>query len=493
MRDNAQKLAEHYEKKYRTQIQALEKSPLAKAKGLTEYDISAFGKQLDAFRKMVKIEEDNGTVANLGPLPKIGLDVITASFGVSPLPVICGIQPIDDVIGLVWFKDVIAKSTRGNVTTDDTLISPLAMPDVFPQDFASDTKVSRTVISASNGAQTYNDVALGGTEDFQSPINPETITITGSAIFNSGADTATFPEMIVNPETGEFSSAVKVNGTMYTVFGTVDFDAGTFDLEFSADPSGQTTFTSTFQVLQEAMDDLQSQLLVMQAKTVRARFFALKGTYGFAQSYMMQTRWGMSAEGEMTRDLTAAVNNEVFNIVLAKVIANIPSNAIVDWGRQPQSGVSYYEHIMTLPSALTDASALLTKNLGRGQVQAYIAGLKAAAILEQHPNFSVTFSDDTVGPHVFGTFNGKPVVRVPAAAQLDENRIIGLWKGSNPFEAAVVWAPYMPLTMTEVTGTGPNPLQRMRAAATWGAVDTMIPNALCAVDIDQTSFDYGSI
>lgn len=490
-----EKKAESFMKRYPRQFKLLENSPSSKLKkgGMSVYDICALGEQLDQFSLMVKIEEAQGNVSNLGPLPKIGLDVITAYFGVTPLPQVCGIQPIDEPIGLVWFKDVLAKTTRGNVTIDQVLASPLGMPEVWPENFSTDTLINSNFYHhTSNGAQTGTDVSLGGSDSLVKPIDPQRCVISGSAIFNGGADEATFRSMIVDPDDGHFSGVEKVNGTNYYIAGDVNFVDGTVTYAFSADPSGATDLYAEFGVLLESATDIPQQLLVMQAKPVKARFFALKSTYGFAQSYMMNKRWGMSAEGEMTRDLTAAVNNEVFNLVLSKLKALVPDNAKLSWGRQPGSGVSYFEHIMTLPAALTDASALLTNNLGRGSIKVLIAGLKAAAVLENHPKFVKQFDDDSLGPHVYGTFDGKPVIRCPANAQLDQNKIIGVWKGSNPFEAPVVWAPYMPLTMTEVQGTGTNPLQRQRAAAIWGAIDTMIPNGLCQVTVDQTSFDYGA-
>ena len=367
------------------------------------------------------------------------------------------------------------------------------MPDVFMEDYSTDTFIDNVLVDASNGAQTYSDLPLGGTDELTTPIDPERCVISASAVFNAGADSVVFPDMIVQPSNGHFSAAEKVNGNLYTVYGVVDFTTGLVDLQFSADPSGQTTVTAEFACLLEETDDLARNLLQMQAKTVKARFMALKGTYGFAQSYMMNKRWGMSAEDDMTRDLSALLNQEIFNIALAKIIASIPaSNTNIPWGRQPGSGTSYFEHIMTLPAAFSDANALLIENLGRGAMNVVIAGNKASAVIEQHPDFEKMFDDDTIGPHVFGTFKGKTVVRVPSNSQLDTNKIVGLWKGKTPFEAPVAHCPYMPLTMTEVQGTGKNPLQRQRCAAYWGATETMIPNALVTITINQNSLDYGS-
>lgn len=493
--DNYQSLAEHYKKRYKSHIAVLEASPLQKARphGITEYDVVALGRQLDAFRKHVKLRESVGSKGNLDVLPRIGLEVLTANFGISPLPLIAGVQPIADEVGLVWFEDFVAQNTRGNVTTGDSLITTLAGPDVYPENYTSDTLLTSQFINAANGAQTYNDVALGGVNDVIAPVDPQRCTIYGSAVFNAGADTATFDSMTVDPSTGKFSNAQVVNGTLYTVYGTVDFEAGTADVQFSADPSGQTSIYADFAILEEAADDIVSAILTYQSKTVKARFFALKSTFGLFQQFVANARWGMNLQDEMTKKLVQALNNEAMNLVLSKIIALVPNSAKMTWKRQPGTGIDYLSHKLSLPDALTDCSKLLTQNAQRGHVNTWVAGLSAAAVLEALPGFVKTFDDMTFGPHVFGTYRGATVIRVPADAQMDEDIIVGLYKGSSPFEAAVVWAPFMPLTLTDPLINGNNPLSYQRAAAMSGAIDTMIPNFLAQLTIDQTGFDFNSL
>lgn len=490
-------LAEHYKRKYPSYIAVLESSPLQKARphGITEYDVVGLGRQLDQFRAMCKMFEARSSMAQLDQLPKIGLDVISANFGISPLPLVAGVQPIPDEIGVVWFEDFIANNTRGNVTTGQTLISSLSAPDVYNVDYASDTLLTSTFItSAGNGnSQTYLGVSMGLTQDVIAPIDPQRCSIYGGATFNAGADVVVFDTMVVDPSTGNFSNTQLVNATHYSIYGTVDFEAGEADVWLSAVPSGGVSIKSDFAVLEEAADDLVAGQLTMLSKPVKARFFAMKSTFGLFQQFVAQQRWGMNIQDEMTKKLVQALNNEIMNIVIQRLIALVPGNATKTWVRQPGTGIDYLSHKLTLPDALTDTSKLILQNAGRGHASVWMGGINACAVLEALPGFTKTFDDMTFGPHVFGTYRGSTVVRVPANAQLSEDDLIGIYKGESPFEAPVVWAPFMPLTVTDVLISGVNPLQYQKAAAMSGAIDSMIPKFLCKLTIDQTGFDYGSL
>ena len=87
--------AEYYGEKYSDYMQYLEKSPLNKYHVYSEYDMYALGEQLQRFEDYKKFCEDNGIVNELGTLPQIALDVITASYATSIVPVVASVQPIN--------------------------------------------------------------------------------------------------------------------------------------------------------------------------------------------------------------------------------------------------------------------------------------------------------------------------------------------------------------------------------------------------------------
>lgn len=92
---------EGFRKKYRAQIEAYEAGAIIKQiRPVQAFDIYGLGKQLDSWDELVKTCEADGTVGDLGILPRIALDLITASFATSPIGIVSTIQPIDNICRL---------------------------------------------------------------------------------------------------------------------------------------------------------------------------------------------------------------------------------------------------------------------------------------------------------------------------------------------------------------------------------------------------------
>lgn len=86
--------AEEYYKRYKSQMDSLSESILAKVHGgLNAGDVWALGRQLEQWEQYVLICEDAGSTNLLGKIPNIAMDVITAVHGVSIIPIIASVQP----------------------------------------------------------------------------------------------------------------------------------------------------------------------------------------------------------------------------------------------------------------------------------------------------------------------------------------------------------------------------------------------------------------
>ena len=96
--------AEGFLKKYRSQVEAFESESLVAKCGqsVTASDVFALGRQLEQFEAYREFVESNGTVAELGQIPTVALDVITAGFGTSILPLIASTQPIEEESGIIF-------------------------------------------------------------------------------------------------------------------------------------------------------------------------------------------------------------------------------------------------------------------------------------------------------------------------------------------------------------------------------------------------------
>ena len=458
--------ASKYYDKWPDQMEALEhSSALSKFRPIKSYDIYALGKMLDNTQEYIQMCEADGSVGDLGIIPRIAYDVVALSYGTSPIGIVASIQNIEEEQGVVYYKDVVAQDTLGNMTAGQTIFS--AQNGVkYPVGYAGQTiseniTITGTITSLQTGTFSY------------SPLRKYTISVT-----MVGANAT-----VVLNDDGDG------NLIGYGAHGTVNYNgensgtAGAYTITLLASigtiASGGTT--AAYQVEIEAATDVPRIQYELQSKAVLARVYALKSTFGMLKSFALRKRFGTIAEEEAAIDLTNAINLEIFGDAVTKMYNN--TNGSTSWSHTAPSGVSYYEHKQTFKDALATAEGVIVTNASRGTLSFIIGGTTVCAIIQTLPGFVKIYDGNSImGAHLFGTLDGVPVVRVPVAAQLAAGRAILGYKGVSAFEAPIVFAPYMPLTVTSVLPM-PNPLTQQRAAAVWAAVDVLVAKFLTALII----------
>jgi len=438
--------AEFYFDKYKNSMNVLDKTLVGKVRSITPYDVYAVGKMLEAFDIYKKICEEDGNVNQLGKIPDIAYDVITIAYGSSIIPFVASVQPIGEERGTVYFKNVKADTAKGNMSAGETIFAPQTFNT--PQGFANNYYEGESAGNTSSGDTTYSHTTAAH------PIKRSSVTVTIA--------TST---PIVGVDNGE--GYIVGNG----VYGNVDYDTGDIDITLISDPAGTYAITVDYQINYEQQTDLPKIRLFFDNAPILARVYALKGTIGMLQAFGMKTRFGMVAEDELAKDLVAEINAEIGGDIIRAMYAQAQGNT--NWSKVSPSGVSYFEHKQTFKDALADSEAVIVGNAGRGTINTLIAGRGAASIISTLPGFTKLTDGTTLGAHVFGTLDGVTVIRVNESAILGSNYVIPIWKGMSPFEAPVVYAPYMPLI---VTSTLPltNPLLQQRAAAVWAGVKVVV-------------------
>lgn len=456
--DKVERRAELYLKKYASQMKILEssKNPIARVRSVSPYDIYALGHQLNMFEEYVQMCNEEGTIGQLGQIPNIALDVITANYASSPLSVIASVQPIDEEAGTVYFKNVIAGTTRGNVTKGQSLSEATNMPDAHALGFAQDS-VTHTGPKTVAATLTYT-FSLA-----QAPVKPGTtqIRIAGLNL----------------PSLDDSQGNILGKG----ISGSVNYATGEVTIALAADPGADRQIFAVYATDFENASDIPNIKTTMSNKPINARVFTLKETVGLLQSYTLRKRFGIVAEDMVAQDLVGAINAETVNTVVTNLYLNAVGNT--NWSRSAPSAVAEVDHRQTLLFAITDAESVMLGNSGRGVINTLIAGTTGAAILSTLPGFTKISDGNSTGPHIFGTLNGMTIIRVPAASVLPANTILGVYNGPTPFESAAVYSPYMPLVVTTAMPNGHNPLLSQKAAAVWAGVDTLVPQFVTKITI----------
>jgi hypothetical protein len=460
-----QKSAELYYDKYRDQMDLLEHSILAQVKknkgGIQAYDIYALGKQLEQFEDHMAFNEEQGNVNLLGQIPNIAFDVITAVFGASIIPVVASVQPIDEERGTVYFKTVRDATTKGSQTAGEVTVDP-RQNVVTPIGYSNNSFQNVAQAGTTSGTTTYTFTLAGF------PIKSETFSVSlASAPAVQGKDIGAYSNYPSNTDIGNIWGA--------GVSGTINYLTGSVTLNFTADPGTHASnIIVSYQQNYELSTDLPQIDSYFASTGIFANVYALKGTVGLLQSYGMSKRFGLVAEDEVAKDLVQEINREIGGDLIRTLSAI--AQGTTTYNDTPPTGVSLFEHRQTYKYSLAAAEGQLVANAGRGTISLLIVGLTHASLIQTLPGWVKLYDGNGLGSHVYGTLDGITVIRVMESNILASSNGLAVWKGLSPFEAAVVYAPYMPLTVTAVLPQAPNPLQSMRAAAVWAGVEGVVPN-----------------
>lgn len=464
VKSSIERQADRYYRKYRQYVEQLEKnSLLRKFKTISTFDVWALGKMLENTDSMMRMCEANGTVADLGVLPRIARDIVTIAYGTSPLAVICSTQPIDEEVGIVYYKAVKAISDGGNISAGDTIASALGSWKT-PTGFST-AETTETIGTGDGTAKTFNKILA------YKPVRPGTVRVVAGSVV--GTD--------VNQD-----GVIIGNG----VSGTINYTTGALSVTFATAPGNGVAITATYwgnvEDLSLGVKEINYEL---ESKMVRAKIFVLKGITGLFKAYSMQKRFGIAAEEELAVDLVNAINSEIFGTLVTQMNAQVPAGNAVTWTITRPDGVSYFEHKQSIKDAIAGAERKIIEGAKRGAVSFIIAGSGVASVLRTLFGWETIYEGQGMATgHLFGNLDGIPVIRITDTNVLGANDAIVGYKGPGAFEAPAVFAPYMPITVTSVLPTA-SPIVTQRAAACWAGVEVLIPNFLAKLSISG-SYPY---
>lgn len=456
-----EKEAERLYDKWRKQMDILEKSVLCKHRGgLQAHDVFALGKQLEAYQAYQEMCEEDGNVNQLGQIPKVAFDVITAVYGLSVLPIIASVQPIDEERGNVYFKNIRSTNTKGSQTAGAVLVDPRSQI-VTPSGYASDFISGEILVNTGNAPTTSASGTLNAI-----PVRSETVKVTVQD------DAATY---CVDDGKGVLIGV--------GMSGTINYTTGAIVLTFAVAPAANKDIRAEYQQNYERSTDLPQIESYFDSKGIMAKIYALKGTIGMLQAYGMKKRFGLVAEDEIAKDLVQEINREIGGDLIRMMRAQAGSTSVSFSKAPPSANISYFEHKQTYKDSLAQAESTLVGAAGRGTISLMVVGKDHAAVLSTLPGWKKLYDGSSLGAHLYGELDGVPVVRVLETGILGAGEGLGIWKGSSPFESAAVYAPFMPLAVTSTLPQAPNPLQSMKAAAVWAGVDVLVPQYVTKFDV----------
>lgn len=459
----ADKQAEKYFSKYRSQIEDLENTALwKKVRPVNSYDILALGRMLESWDTVKMFHEADNSVADLGVLPRIAHDVITVSFGTSPMAIVASVQSIRSERGIVYFKRIIAGEARGNKLNDELMADARTGISEIPNAYAA-----AGIRSENWGTGDGSTVAFSGTAS-NTPLTPRRVVVTATV----GGSTIT----------GESNGAGRIVGQGFADTSTINNTTGAYSLTFTTAPDNATTVSADYQVNFEAATNVPVIQTDLQDIDVRAQPYALRTSMGMFKAFKMAQEYGMSAsEDEMTQDLVNMLNIEIFGDLIRVADAAKLGNAT--FAKVGNVGFSAADHRMGFKLQLAEAETNLVGNAGRGTRSFYLGGRTFCEFCSTQPGWNLLYDGSSIsGAHLYGTLDGIPVIRIPSDTNVisADKAIIG-YKGSQ-FDAALYFAPYMPLVTTAMLPTT-NVLVKQKAVASWSAVGVAVSQFLTGFEL----------
>ena len=445
------RLAEGYWKKYKKQMKALEGGLVNKAMTLSEHHMAQLGMQLDQWGTYTKMMEANGSLNSLGELPTVALDVITATMSESILPVVASTQTIKSQNSLIWFKDIIALDTKGNITAGDKLVEPDKGAKT-PQGYAS-AQVTGEEAETTTTDRVYT-VTINGGESIRRQ-NIKVWLLSDNAIFCKDFDGK-------GKCYGEGMSAV------------VDYATGVIEVTLADAPTaGDKIMVDYVQNLEE-MSDVRRLGSQLRSDNITAIPYALKGVSGMFQMFELKQTFGDSALQDMTDDLVRGINSEIGGDIISKYKSNaIGTTEFGDYNPLVHVGVPEADHMASYVYRRSEAESVIMSNTGRGVIKVVVAGHLHCAKLRGMDGFNLLNDGGSIGSHIFGTHKGVTYIRVPDETLLDKRAGLGIFTGAKPLESAGVYAPYMPLTIGQ-SPLGPNPLTDQKVAASMAGTKCVV-------------------
>lgn len=458
--EQTEKEFDGYAKKYKRQFRVFESSLVSKATNLSSYHYVQLAKMFERWERFTKMHEVNGSLNSLGELPKVAIDVITATMSNSILPVIALTQVLESQKNFVLFKNLKALDTKGNMTSGDIIINPRTGLKT-PSAYASGEVVGE-IGATGNGVLTTFSFNLNTSQ----PVRKQYVKVylSGGVIFAK-----------------DFNGDGKLYGT--GCFGTVNYDTGAVSITFGVAPANLASIFADYVQNLEEMPDVKRMNMELDSTDVEAIPYALKSVMSIFQQFEVQKRFGGDSYFEdLANDLTKALNAEIGGDMIRKYNAEAGISPATTFSLTAPVNVSEKLHRESYAFRMADAESTILSQAGRGAIKIVIAGREQCAVVRGLDGFQLLSDATALGPHIFGTYKGVTYIRVPESALMPAKEGIAMHSGDGNLEGAGIYAPYMPLIVQDAP-LSPNPLNSQKVVATMCATKVLIPQFLTKLNV----------
>lgn len=455
----ADDLANQYLDKYPEQLSAYESGSIVTRcnESLSPFEMIAVGQTLDQYNNYQRyVNESFGGLGQLGVIPQVALDVITAAQANSILPLLASTQPMPEEHGIVYYKQIQAGQDGHGYSKGDVMTSPLQRNNLGDGTLGMNRR--QVTIGTGDGTAKSFAADLGATG-----IRPFTVFINIPGVGN-----------------GQDDGTGNILGFGFE--GTINYVTGHATVTTDAAVASGVQVAARFDVDVDKMDSLDKIQAGLISKDIRAEIWTLAADIGTFANFAFSNRFGRSAEDEVAADLATAITN----VLNTRAVQLIMQNAVgaSTWYKVPVSGISYAEHKLTFIDGIAAAESVLHTNAGVGTAARFLAGRAAAATLRGMPEFQKAPVDAATSIGLYGFYDGIPVIR--ATGVVADNDMYLIANPDGYFNSPLAYAPFMPLMTTDTIQNPNNPFRGTKAAGVWAGMTSINGNLATKLTLSPT-------
>ena len=419
--------------------------------------------------------EEETRLVNVGSFTKFIFPVLRRVFPNLIAHDLVSVQPMTASVGAVFFLDYIYDTTKGGVTQGQ----------VFPRDFDrtyTSEKVDGEILGVGpNGGST--GAAIAPNLSFY-PVRPLNTSLGFSVqikLINNttGAVAAT----ATDNGSGGFT-AVDGSGSSTTVTGTINYANGALTgFQFTGVSAVGCSLKAFYTYDGELNTKIPSMKLDVKKAPVEAQPRRLKALWSSEAAEDLRAFHGIDAETE----IVSAVAQEMALEIDREIVDDLfqySTGTTAAFDRVPPAGISELDHLRSMITQISTVSNQIHKKTLRAPANFIVTSPDVSALLAQlttHGDFRAAYvsgaespygpadmprpltSQGQFGIYKVGTLQNKWMVYEDPFFSRDQ-MLIGL-KGGSFLDAGYVWAPYIPLQVTQ-TFLDPNDFSLRKAMRT---------------------------
>ena len=268
-------------------------------------------------------------------------------------------------------------------------------------------------------------------------------------------------EALFDEANSGFSGSGTQGGSSSSLPGTDTTPADTIADDFVV---GRAITTAAAEALGNTGAAFGEMAFSIEKATVTARSRALKAEYTMELAQDLKAVHGLDAESELANilsaEILAEINREVIRTINVKAILGAQSNNITAAGtfslKTDADGRWNVEKFKGLLVQIEREANQIAKATRRGKGNFILCSsdvataLAAAGVLDYAPALSTNLEVDDTGNTFAGVLNGRTKVYIDPYATIDYVTVG--YRGTNPYDAGLFYAPYVPLTMVRAVG-----------------------------------------